>query len=513
MPSCCSPEAIPAANIRPPMSLRVYNTLSRQKEPFETVTPGKVGIYLCGPTVYKPPHIGHLVGPVIFDTVKRYLTFRGYQVNWVVNVTDVDDKIIDEAGKRGIDFKTLAEEQTGLYLGILDRLGIKGQIDHLPKASEHMAEIIAMIHRLVDQGHAYYTPSGDVWFDTTSDADYGKLANRRLEDQEAGLRDLAGSGKKHPADFALWKAAKPGEPAWDSPWGRGRPGWHIECSAMSLRYLGETFDIHGGGDDLKFPHHENELAQSECCTGKTFVKYWIHNGLTKIRTKAASGEWKAEKMSKSLGNTIDAAGLLDQHGADTIRYLLLSTHYRSPIEFSDDALASAKKSIGVFTRLIERVEKLNGSNAPEPASQQWVFEDAQKADALSKPFVDKFTASMDDDFNTAGAIAALHELTGAINGQIEKSNVEATKDAASIAVVADAAAVLQKLASLLGLTLQPEKKQEEGLTEPLMQLIIQLRQTARKEKNFAMADAIRNGLTAIGVTLEDKKDGTIWRKV
>jgi cysteinyl-tRNA synthetase len=491
------------------MSLRVYNTLSRQKEPFETVTPGQVGIYLCGPTVYKPPHIGHLVGPVIFDTVKRYLTFRGYQVNWVVNVTDVDDKIIDEAAKRGIEFKALAEEQTALYLGVLDRLNVRAQIDHLPKASEHMAEIISMIHRLTDQGHAYATDGGNVWFDTASDADYGKLANRRLEDQEAGLRDLAGSGKKHPADFALWKAAKPGEPAWDSPWGPGRPGWHIECSAMSLRYLGETFDIHGGGDDLKFPHHENELAQSECCTGKTFVKYWMHNGLTKIRTKAASGEWKAEKMSKSLGNTIDAAGLLDQHGSDTIRYLLLSTHYRSPIEFSDEALASAKKSVGVFTRLIERVVSL-GSKKPTPTG--WAFEKAQKSDDLSKPYVEKFVASMDDDFNTAGAVAALHELTGAINGQIEKSNVEQTKDAASIAIVADAATTLANLAMLLGLTLQEEKKQEDGLVDPLMQLIIRLRATARKDKNFAMADVIRDGLTELGITLEDKKDGTLWRK-
>ena len=496
------------------MSLRVYNTLSRQKEPFETVSPGKVGIYLCGPTVYKPPHIGHLVGPVIFDTVKRYLTFRGYDVNWVVNVTDVDDKIIDEAARRGIAFKALAEEQTGLYLGILERLGIGGQINHLPKASEHMAEIIAMIHRLTDQGHAYVTDGGNVWFDTTTDADYGKLSNRRLEDQEAGLRDLAGSGKKHPADFALWKAAKEGEPAWDSPWGPGRPGWHIECSAMSLRYLGETFDIHGGGDDLKFPHHENELAQTECCTGKTFVKYWMHNGLTKIRTKAASGEWKAEKMSKSLGNTIDAAGLLDQHGSDGIRYLLLSTHYRSPIEFSDDALASAKKSISVFVRSIERVEKLNPSDTLKTAAGKgWSFDDAQRSDALSKPYVDKFVAAMDDDFNTAGAVAALHELTGAINGAIEKSGVEQAADAASVAIVSDAAKTLRHLAALLGLTLTPEKQQEDGLADPLMQLVIRLRQTARKEKNFAMADAIRDGLTEIGITLEDKKDGTFWRKI
>ena len=482
------------------MALRVYNTLSREKEPFAPITDGKVGVYLCGPTVYKPPHLGHLVGPIIFDTIKRYLTLKGYRVNWVVNVTDVDDKIINEAERRGMDFKALAEEQTQLYLAVLDRLGIKNSIDGLPRASEHMDEIIAMIGKLIAKNHAYASENGDVWFDTASDADYGKLSNRKLADQEAGLRELTGQGKKAPADFALWKAAKPGEPSWPSPWGNGRPGWHIECSAMSAKYLGDTFDIHGGGDDLKFPHHENELAQSECCHDKPLAKYWLHNGLTKIRTKAASGEWKAEKMSKSLGNTLDAAALLDAHGPDVLRYLLLSTHYRSPIEFGDEAIDNTKKALGVYTRVLDRVSRLRQVAAGVTSD-------------IAAPFEAKFTAAMDDDFNTAGAIASLHELAGAINGEIEKRSVETTGDPADTAVILSAAATFKRLASVLGLVFAaPPKKQDDGLADPLMQLIIKLRAEARKKKDFATADAIRDGLAELKITLEDKKDGTVWRQ-
>src|SRR5687768_4898550 len=286
------------------MSLRVYNTLTKQKDLFEPVRPGKVGMYLCGPTVYKPPHIGHMVGPVIFDAVKRYLQFKGYDVTWVVNITDVDDKLIDAAAKQGTTVKDLAQRQTKAYFEILAAMGID-TVDRFPKASEHIPEIIEMCKTLVDNGHAYVA-EGNVWFDVTKDADYGKLSNRRVEEQEAGTRELEGAGKRNVADFALWKAAKPGEISWESPWGPGRPGWHIECSAMSTKLLGPTFDIHGGGMDLMFPHHENELAQSECATGRPFVKYWLHNGLTKVRTKAASsGEWKSDEMHESSGNAVD----------------------------------------------------------------------------------------------------------------------------------------------------------------------------------------------------------------
>jgi cysteinyl-tRNA synthetase len=269
------------------MSLRVYDTLTREKQLFVPVRPGKVGMYLCGPTVYKPSHIGHMVGPVIFDAIKRYLKYKGFDVTWVVNITDVDDKLIDAAAKQNTTVHELAEKYTAEYLDCLSRFGIES-IDRFPKASEHISDIIEMTEKLVTGGFAYAS-EGNVWFDVAKDADYGKLSNRKVEEQESGMRALEGHGKRNPADFALWKSAKPGEPAWDSPWGKGRPGWHIECSAMSVKYLGETFDIHGGGMDLMFPHHENELAQTESATGKPFARYWLHNGLTRVKTKLASG--------------------------------------------------------------------------------------------------------------------------------------------------------------------------------------------------------------------------------
>ena len=483
------------------MSLRVYNTLSREKEPFIPLREGQVGVYLCGPTVYKPPHLGHLVGPVIFDTIKRYLTFKGYTVNWVVNVTDVDDKIIAEAERRGMAFKDLAEEQTALYLDVLAQLDVRSSIDALPRASEHMGEIVSMIETLIRKGHAYATEEGNVWFATASDDDYGKLSNRKLADQEAGLRDLAGGGKKTPADFALWKSAKPGEPSWPSPWGDGRPGWHIECSAMSDKYLGHTFDIHGGGDDLKFPHHENELAQSECCFGKPFVKYWMHNGLTKVKTKAASGEWKSEKMSKSLGNVIDAQTLLKDHGPDVLRYLLLSTHYRSPIEFSDDALAICKKSVIDFGRLKQLRDDLRAV-----ATGQVSADITAKIEELTNDFV----ATMDDDFNTGGAIGVLNKLANLARPLSVAPGAD--NNAALVAIVDK----IDELSQLLGLHFAPPpavevdslndqlaalnaklgfpQSGEGGLpadAEGRIQYFIDRRANAKKSRDFATADAIR----------------------
>ncbi len=503
------------------MSLRVYNTLTRQKELFEPVAPGRVGIYLCGPTVYKPPHMGHMVGPVVFDAIKRYLTYKGFIVNWVVNITDVDDKLIVEAGKQNTTVAAVAEQQTKLYLECLALLGID-TIDHFPKASEHIPEIIAMSQKLVDRKFAYAS-DGNLWFDVSKDDDYGKLSNRRREESEAGTRDLEGAGKRNAADFALWKAAKPGEPAWDSPWGRGRPGWHIECSAMSLKLLGETFDIHGGGMDLMFPHHENELAQSECCTGKPFVKYWLHNGLTRIQTKTAGGEWKLEKQSKSLGNVIDARDLITRHGADFVRYLLLSTHYRSPIDFSDDVIVSTKKGLATFHRLFERIERLTGQFLPDKGNDM----DGASRELLDLPalgefvrsilsFKMKWLESMDDDFNTAGAIAVLHEMASAANSFIESAAVERTKNAEALQAVTAAAQTIKSLGQILGLfRTRPEPSRAgdgNGLTDGLMKLLIQLRNEARKTKNFPLADAVRNGLTQLGVTLEDRADGTSWRK-
>src|SRR5205809_4755165 len=329
------------------MPLRVYNTLTREKERFETVERGKVRMYLCGPTVYKPSHIGHMVGPVIFDTVKRYLTYLGYQVTWVVNITDVDDKLIVRARELGTTVKNLAERMTADYVECLKRLNVTG-IDHMPRATEHIAEMIDIMKGLIDKGYAY-AAGGDVYFDVLKDDDYGKLCNRDPEQLEAGARVEVSEKKRNPGDFALWKGAKPGEPAWESPWGPGRPGWHIECSAMSMKYLGQTLDIHGGGLDLQFPHHENELAQSESYTGKTFVRYWMHNGLMK------TGD---AKMSKSKGNEIVVSELLKRHEPETLRFFLVSTHYRRPIDYSEDRLEEVRRGLDGFYRFFERYQRI-----------------------------------------------------------------------------------------------------------------------------------------------------------
>jgi cysteinyl-tRNA synthetase len=506
------------------MTLRVYNTLTRQKELFEPVRPGKVGMYLCGPTVYKSPHIGHMVGPVIFDAIKRYLQFKGYDVTWVTNITDVDDKLIDAAKRLNTTMQELAEKHTREYFESLTALGISS-IDKFPRASDHIAEIVEMCQMLIGNGNAYAT-GGNVWFDVTKDPDYGKLSHRRVEEQASGLRDLEGEGKRHPADFALWKAAKPGEPAWDSPWGRGRPGWHIECSAMSMKYLGATFDIHGGGMDLMFPHHENELAQSESATGQPFVRYWLHNGLTRVRTKSRSGEWKAEDMHESAGNAVRVHDLLDRYGPELIRYLLLSSHYRSPIDFSDEALAGAKKGLGGFERLFERVERIAGKPMTEKSDDMdrgasELLESEQHA-----PFAKsvlalkmKFLETMDDDFNTGGAIGVLHELANEINAFIARNEIEKNKQPPQAAASLAAAHTLRNLGMVLGL-FNPasrgpaggEGKADQGVLNQVMGLLIKLRQEARAGKDFALADRIRDGLGEIGITLEDRADGTGWRK-
>jgi len=503
------------------MSLRVYNTLSKQKELFQPVKPGEVGMYVCGPTVYKPPHMGHMVGPVIFDAIKRYLQFKGFKVTWVVNITDVDDKLIVEARERKTTVQQIADSCTSDYLECLAMMGVD-TIDRIPKVSEHMPEIIALIEKLIAKEHAYAT-DGNVWFSVSTDPDYGKLSHRTTEEQEAGSGKEA-AGKRSSADFALWKGAKPGEPMWDSPWGKGRPGWHIECSAMSMKYLGETLDMHGGGMDLLFPHHENELAQSESATDKPFVKYWLHNGLTRIATKVAGGEIKLEKQSKSLGNVIDARELITQNGADLVRYLLLSTHYRSPIDFSDEVMASTKKGLAKFQRLFERVERLTG----QPMTEKGEDMDRAAAGLLQSPhevyaktvlsLKMKFLESMDDDFNTAGAIAAMHEMAGEVNGFIERNELEKTKPADLVAAAAAGAQTLKNLGAVLGL-FNPKllaATAATGKTDPLpgqlMDLVIRLRAELRKAKNFALADQLRKDLTAIGITLEDRADGTVWRR-
>jgi cysteinyl-tRNA synthetase len=499
------------------MALIVYNTLTRKKEPFEPVTPGRVGIYLCGPTVYKPSHIGHAVGPIIFDAIKRYLVHCGYKVTWVVNITDVDDKLIVEAAKQNTTTMKLAEKVTRDYLAAMATLHVDG-IDIMPKASEHIADIIAIIQRLVDRGAAYPS-NGDVYFDVTKDADYGKLSNRRLDDQE-GQRDLQSGEKRNPGDFALWKAAKHEEPEevkFDSPWGKGRPGWHIECSAMAMRYLGETFDIHGGGLDLVFPHHENEVAQSESATDKPFAKYWLHNGLTRFNTKKvaksdADPEMQAALVKMTLHN------LLAVYPGELIRFFVLSTHYRRPIEYSEAEIESKRKGLDTFYRLFERVERLCGQtpyiDAPPPKASAGAEIQSRILLSAREQHAAAFTQSMDDDFNTAGAIAALFELATAINRFIEEQKLESGGGDAGKQDAHWATAHLVGLGRLIGLFLEPPSKRiaaDDGVADKAMKVLIQVRQHLRKKKDFESADLIRNLLSEQKITLEDRPDGTLWR--
>jgi cysteinyl-tRNA synthetase len=490
------------------MALRVYNTLTRQKEPFETIQPGKVGMYVCGPTVYKPSHIGHMVGPVIFDTVKRYLRYLGYEVTWVVNITDVDDKLIVRARELGTTVQQLAERMTADYLDSLKKLNVTG-IDQLPRATEHIAEMIAIIQGLIDKDYAY-AAGGDVYFDITKDSDYGKLCHRDPEQMEAGARIEVSERKRSPGDFALWKGAKPGEPAWDSPWGPGRPGWHIECSAMSMKYLGQSFDIHGGGLDLQFPHHENELAQSESYTGRPFARYWMHNGLLKMGTA---------KMAGSVGNVVNIVDLLQRHQPETVRFLLLSTHYRSEIEYSEARLAEIRRSLESFYRFFERYERVAPRSfyaleAPRVRTGEAAGSGSAFSAELGK-LRGSFLQHMDDDFNTGGAVGVLHELLTALNRFADGHKLEAGPRPEDLAEFERGAALLKELSQILGVFQEPVARADSGANElvnGLVQILIDLRAEARKAKNFALADQIRKRLSELSVTLEDRPGTTGWRR-
>jgi cysteinyl-tRNA synthetase len=531
------------------VTLRVYNTLTRATEAFETVTPGHVGIYLCGPTVYKPSHIGHAVGPIIFDAIKRYLVHVGYQVTWVVNITDVDDKLIAEAAAQGCSTFELAERITADYLDAMKRLHVDA-IDIMPKASEHMADIIAITQRLINNGVAYVS-GGDVYFDVAKHPGYGKLSNRSTDDQ-IGQRELKSGEKRNAADFAVWKAAKPDEPdevKFDSPWGKGRPGWHIECSAMAMRFLGETFDIHGGGMDLIFPHHENEIAQSEAANRKPFARYWLHNGLTRVNTKKISKSDASPEMVEAL-TKMTLRNLLRAVSPELVRFFVLSTHYRRPIEYSDEELDSKKKGLDTFYRLFERVERVArispyqyatmfpslGCTHPGALSEQVATRIAAISSSELLTASDEATAafhrSMDDDFNTAAAIAALFDFAGAINRFVELNKLESDPRAewnpgapgaransrntgTDVKSVLSATARLIVLARIIGLFLEPPATggaAEDGLADSAMQVLIQVRKHLRGKKDFETADLIRNLLTESKITLEDRPDGTVWRK-
>jgi len=515
----------------PEYPLRVYNTLTKAKEPFRTLAPGKVGMYLCGPTVYAEAHIGHMVGPVIFDTVKRYLTYCGYDVTWVVNITDVDDKLIVRSREKGISMFQLATQMTADYLSNLQALGVD-QIDRMPRATDSIGEIISFVQELIDKGFAYAS-DGDVFFDVTKDPEYGCLSNRSPDEQQ-GEGGGAASRKRSAGDFALWKSAKPGEPSWQSPWGQGRPGWHIECSAMSRGILGQTFDIHGGGLDLVFPHHENELAQSRCCHSKPMVTYWMHNGLMRAsneggkvggkgdRTSSDTTEPAAEvsgKISRSKGAG-GLATLIAKHTGERIRFFLLRTHYRSTSVFGDEPLAEAGAALETFYRLFDRAGKILNCSVYEipHASRRSEFKAPATPTALLAeliPLRESFLSKMDDDFNTGGATADLFEMARALNRFIDQAKLEDSQDTQAREDLRSGISILREMAWLLGIFRKPVVSSSSGSESAdavggLMELVIHLRAEARAKRDFATSDAIRDGLKKIGITIQDGKQGTTW---
>ncbi len=456
--------------------MKIYNTMTGQKEEFVPMG-DQVKMYVCGVTPYDNSHFGHAMSYVFFDVIRRYIKYRGFKLKYVQNVTDIEDKIIMRANQRGISTTELAEKYTESYFADMDALNIV-RPDVTPRATQEIPKIIEVIEGLVKIGYAYKTPDGSVYFRVNKDEDYGKLSHRTLDMMMAGARIEVGEQKEHPMDFALWKAAKPGEPSWDSPWGKGRPGWHIECTAMSMKYLGEQIDIHGGGQDLIFPHHENEIAQSESFTGKVpFVKYWMHNGFLQI------GE---EKMSKSLGNMMTIKDVLAKHSADTIRIFILSSHYRSPLSFTWEGLGGAEKGS-------ERLARAANREVPTGT-----------ADILdSGPYRQQFIEAMDDDFNSAKAIGILFDLARDINQAADSGKN-----------IAEALITLKGLAGdVMGLKLAAvESKAESVEAAPFIELLIETRYNLRQAKQYQMADEVRNKLAELGILLEDTPRGTTWRQ-
>lgn len=461
--------------------LTIYNTLTKQKQPFIPIEPGKIRLYVCGMTVYDYCHVGHARVMLVFDIVVRHLRSSGYKVTYVQNVTDIDDKIIKRANENGEDMKQLTSRFIQAMHEDADALGIL-RPDIEPRATDSIPQIIAMVQHLFDNGYAYITDNGDVCYTVQRFADYGKLSGKRLEDLRAGERVKVDKSKKHPLDFVLWKAAKPGEPSWDSPWGQGRPGWHIECSAMSTNCLGNHFDIHGGGMDLQFPHHENEIAQSEGATGEPFVNVWMHNGFVRIDD---------EKMSKSLGNFFTVREVFERYQPEVVRYFILTSHYRSPLNYSDQELDSAKQAL---TRLYTALRGL-------PDLSSTFCED--------ESYSQRFNAAMDDDFNTPEAFAVLFDLSHEINKIRSKDSSQAEQLGGE----------LRRLGGILGiLQAEPEMylqgtETEENLSAAEIERLIAERLAARERRDWAMADQIRASLKEKGVVLEDGKQGTIWRKI
>jgi cysteinyl-tRNA synthetase len=476
------------------MSLRVFNTLHRKKEVFKPLDPGKVRMYVCGPTVYDSCHIGHARSVVVFDVIARYFKAMGYKVIYVRNFTDVDDKIIDKANQLGIDSEAVAERFIEEFYDDMDALNVERATIE-PKATDHITQIIQFIEKLIEGGFAYRV-EGDVYFSVEKFKEYGKLSGRKLDEMEAGARIDINERKNNPFDFVLWKSAKLGEPQWESPWGMGRPGWHIECSVMSSEYLGETFDIHGGGKDLCFPHHENEIAQSESISGEPFVKYWIHNGFVNINQ---------EKMSKSLGNFLMIKDILKTYHPEVVRLFLLSNHYRSPIDFTEKAMDEARRGLDKMYGLLLRVDKTMGLESNQ---------DIEPGDCWQQ-----FCEAMDDDFNSARGIGTIFDTVRTVNrllDQHENNGSEQIKQTIQYAL-----ADIRRTGTILGILLEKpavyfDKKQtqvlEQKSVDPTMiAKMVEERSAARKAKNWKKADQIRNQLVDMDVILEDRAEGTVWK--
>ena len=468
------------------MGLKIYNTLTRKKQDFSPLNDNQVTMYVCGVTLYDELHLGHARAAVVFDIIRRYLEYKGYQVIYVTNFTDVDDKMIQRAKELKTTVFELAERFIEEYFDQMEKLGVKRATYH-PRATEHIKEMIELIEILKNKGIAYYV-DGDVFFRVRKFPGYGKLSGQSLKELSAGVRIDVDEKKEEPFDFALWKKAKEGEPSWDSPWGKGRPGWHIECSAMAMKYLGESIDIHGGGKDLIFPHHENEIAQSEASTGKEFARFWVHNGLVTIDN---------QKMAKSTGNFITLREALEKYDGEVIRYYLLSAHYRSPLNYTKDSLQEASASVERVYNTLESIDEVTFSIKKE-ANLHKVYPEIE---SLYK----KFFQSMDDDFNTPSALAAIFELVRKANLILEKPS-----DKNSKLILYEIAEKIRKMGGILGL-FQGKKKKLDEKAKDLIQILIDVRNILRQEKRWDLADTIRERLQKLGIHLKDEKDKTSWR--
>ena len=462
--------------------MKILNTLTRRKEEFVPINEGKVGIYVCGPTVYDYIHIGNARPMIVFDTLRRYLEYKGYDVNYVSNFTDVDDKIIKRANEEGVDASVISERYIAEVKKDMAALNVREATTH-PKATEEIPDMIEMVKTLIEKGYAYEV-NGTVYFRTRKFKDYGKLSKKNIDDLRSGNRDLLVSGvdeKEDPLDFVLWKPKKEGEPSWPSPWGDGRPGWHLECSVMSKKYIGDVIDIHAGGEDLVFPHHENEIAQSEAANGTEFARYWMHNGFLKINN---------EKMSKSLGNFFTVREIAEKYPLQVIRFFMLSAHYRSPLNFSADLVEASKNGLERILTAVDRLKSISGTEGEV---------DKAVADEMDA-FVKKYEAAMDDDLNTADAISVIFELVKYANVNVTEESTKATVELVLNTVT--------KLCDILGII--TEKKKE--ILDSDIEALIEERQAARKAKNFARADEIRDQLSDMGIILEDTREGVKWKR-